>query len=140
MKFSPKSAISALALVCSSAALFAQTPTPSCRPLTAGNNFLSPNEQLVGTLACKNPVNPGVAEGRPVLTSTAVPVSDPRPAPLTATALSGAAVSTQPESIPSESGTSVERTGSVTGVVLDNSGASVPGAEVSVMHEDGTEL
>ena len=140
MKFSTKIAISALALVCASAALFAQTPAPSCRPLTAGNNFLSPDEQLVGNLSCKNPVNPAVAQGQPVLTSTVVPVSDPQPAPPTATALSGAAVSTQPESIPSESGTSVERTGSVTGIVLDNSGASVPGAEVSVMHEDGTEL
>jgi hypothetical protein len=140
MKFSPKIAISALALVCSSAALFAQTSAPSCRPLTAGNNFLSPDEQLVGNLSCKNPVNPSVAQGQLALTSTVVPISDPQPAPPTATALSGAAVSTQPESIPSESGTSVERTGSVTGIVLDNSGASVPGAEVSVMHEDGTEL
>ena len=140
MKCSPKIAISAFALVCSSAALLAQTPTPSCRPLTGRNNFLYPDEQLVGNLACKNIANPTVAQSQPVLTPTSVPVSDPLLVPATATALSGAAVATQPEGISIESGVFVAATGSVAGIVLDISGASVPGAEVSVMHEDGTEL
>jgi Carboxypeptidase regulatory-like domain len=140
IKFSPKIAVSALALVCSSAALLAQSPAPSCRPLTTGNNFLSPDEQLVGNPACKNVANSAVAQRQPVLTPTALSVSDPQSAPPTATALSGAAVPTQPESSPTESGTDVAATGGIAGIVLDTSGASVPGAEVSVMHQDGTEL
>ncbi len=140
IKFSPKIAVSALALVCSSAALLAQTQTPSCRPLTAGNNFLYPDEQLAGNLACKNVANSSVAQRQPVLTPTAVSVSDPLVAPPTATAVSGGVVATQPERILTESGMNVVPTGSVAGIVLDISGASVPGAEVSVMHEDGTEL
>jgi hypothetical protein len=140
MNYSPKFAISALALVCSSAALLAQTPTPSCRLLTDSNNFLSPDEQRMGNLACTNVTNSGVARRQPVLTSAVVPVSVPQPPPPTAIVLSGFAVATRPEIIPSEPGSYVVGTGSVTGVVLDTSGASVPGAEVSVMHEDGTEL
>jgi hypothetical protein len=141
IKFSPKIAASALALVCSSAALLAQTPTPGCRPLTAGNNFLYPDEQLVGNLACMNLANSVVAQRQPVLTAAAVSVSDPQSAPPTTAALSGAAVPTRPESTPPDSGImSVAANGSVTGIVLDLSGASVSGAEVTVMHEDGTEL
>jgi Carboxypeptidase regulatory-like domain len=140
MNLPPKIAVLALVLVCSSAALFAQTPTPSCRSLTAGNNFLYPNEQLVGNLACKNASNSAVAQRQTVLTATGVPVSDPQPAPPAPTALSDTAVATQPESIPAEAGMYVAATGSVTGIVLDISGASIPGAEVSLMHEDGTEL
>ena len=140
MRFWLKIAVSTLALVCSSAPLLAQTPSPTCRPLTAGSNFLYPDEQAVGNLACKNVANSAIAQRQRVLTPTAVPVSDPQPALPTATALSGAAVATQPESIPTESGMYAAASGSVTGIVLDISGAAVPGAEVSVMHEDGTEL
>lgn len=140
MRCSPKIVVSALAFVCSSAALLAQTPTPSCRPLTGRNNFLYPDERLMGNLACKNVANSVVAQRQPVLTPTSVPVSDPLLASPTTTALSGAAVATQPDSISTESGLHVAATGSVTGIVLDLSGASVSGAEVSVMHEDGSEL
>jgi hypothetical protein len=141
IKFSLKIAISALALICSSAALLAQIPTPSCRPLGAGNNSIFPDEQLVGDLACKNVAISALAYRQPVLTPTALSVSDPKSAPSTAIVLSGAAVPTQPESIPAESGImNVAANGSVTGMVLDISGASIPGAEVTVMHEDGTEL
>ncbi len=46
---------------------------------------------------------------------------------------------TDPESSPQHS-VSVEESASVAGTILDVSGAAVPGAEVSLTHEDGTEL
>jgi hypothetical protein len=41
---------------------------------------------------------------------------------------------------PAQPAAPAQGAGNVTGIVLDVSGASVPGAQVSLMHEDGTEL
>jgi hypothetical protein len=122
MKVLPKIGFAVLALACSSAALLAQTPTLSCRPLSVTSNFLYADEQVVGDQACKIVVNTAGAQKQAVLTATVVPVSDAQPTPAKYIAPSSPVVPTQPENIPTESGMYVAGTGSYTkilGQILD---------------------
>jgi hypothetical protein len=122
MKVWIKIGVSALALVCSSAALVAQTQTLSCRPLAASSNFVYADEQVVGDQACKIVANPAAAQKQAVLTARVGPISDPQPAPAKVSVMSSAAVATQPENIPTESGMYVAADGSYTkilGQILD---------------------
>ena len=70
-----------LAVSCSQAALLAQSTTLSCRPLDPGNNFIYPDERVVGNQAWKIVQNPTVPEKQAVLRATVTPAVDAQPAP-----------------------------------------------------------
>jgi hypothetical protein len=63
----------ALAVSCSQAALLAQSTTLSCRPLAPGNNFIYPDERVVGNQAWKIVQKPTVPEKQAVLRATVTP-------------------------------------------------------------------
>jgi hypothetical protein len=58
------------------AALYAQTPSLSCRPLNPGNTYIEPDEKVIGDQVCKIVSNPNPAS-KPALATPAAAAGTP---------------------------------------------------------------
>jgi len=73
------------------AAVFAQTPSLSCRPLDPGNTYIEPDEKVIGNQVCKivsasnatskSPSSQNAQAPAPTPAPAAAPASGPAPAP-----------------------------------------------------------
>jgi hypothetical protein len=81
------------------AALYAQTPSLSCRPLDPGNTYIEPDEKVIGNQACKI-VSTSFAAPKPAPAASAPAPAPPSPPAENATPVAAAAE--QPVASPNE--------------------------------------